>query len=119
MKTPEALAETPENWAGFYLKEKGWMEIRPRFKIQYPMKNRDKDASLISEIKTFAEKIFCPFRLKMKKLRLFNVSFSGNALFEAGLPQLECNHFFRYITSFTSFTVRGTSGKAAATRLGA
>jgi hypothetical protein len=43
MKTPEALAETPENWAGFYLKEKGWMEIRPRFKIQYPMKNRGKN----------------------------------------------------------------------------
>jgi hypothetical protein len=28
-------------------------------------------------------------------------------------------YFFRYITSFTSFTVRGTSGSAAATRLGA
>jgi hypothetical protein len=28
-------------------------------------------------------------------------------------------HFFKYITSFTSFTVRETSGKAAATRLGA
>jgi len=29
------------------------------------------------------------------------------------------NYFFRYITSFTSLTVRGTSGRAAATRLGA
>ena len=28
-------------------------------------------------------------------------------------------YFFKYITSFTSFTVRETSGKAAATRLGA
>lgn len=28
-------------------------------------------------------------------------------------------YFTWYITSFTSFTVRGTSGKAAATRLGA
>jgi hypothetical protein len=28
-------------------------------------------------------------------------------------------YFFWYITSFTSFTVRGTSGSAAATRLGA
>jgi hypothetical protein len=83
------------------------------------MKNRDKDASLISEIKTFAEKIFCSFRLKMKKLRLFSATFSQITRFEAWLPQIECNHFFRYITSFTSLTVRGTSGKAAATRLGA
>ena len=29
------------------------------------------------------------------------------------------HYFFIYITSFTSFTVRETSGKAAATRLGA
>ncbi len=29
------------------------------------------------------------------------------------------NYFTRYITSFTSFTVRGTSGNAAATRLAA
>gem|GEM_PF-5276900 len=28
-------------------------------------------------------------------------------------------YFFIYITSFTSFTVRGTSGRYAATRLGA
>ena len=28
-------------------------------------------------------------------------------------------YFFWYITSFTSLTVRGTSGKAAATRFGA
>lgn len=28
-------------------------------------------------------------------------------------------YFFMYITSFTSFTVRGTSGSAAATRFGA
>ena len=27
------------------------------------------------------------------------------------------SYFLRYITSFTSFTVRGTSGNAAATRL--
>ncbi len=29
------------------------------------------------------------------------------------------HYFFKYITSFTSFTVRLTSGNAAATRLGA
>lgn len=29
------------------------------------------------------------------------------------------NYFFKYITSFTSFTVRGTSGRAPATRFGA
>jgi hypothetical protein len=34
-------------------------------------------------------------------------------------PVFRSNYFFRYITSFTSFTVRGTSGSAAATRLGA
>jgi len=28
-------------------------------------------------------------------------------------------YLFKYITSFTNFTVRGTSGNAAATRLGA
>jgi hypothetical protein len=33
--------------------------------------------------------------------------------------QKEENYLYIYITSFTSFTVRGTSGKAAATRLGA
>jgi hypothetical protein len=38
-----------------------------------------------------------------------------------GLKSLAMKHcyLFKYITSFTNFTVRGTSGNAAATRLGA
>jgi hypothetical protein len=37
----------------------------------------------------------------------------------AGCSEKSLIYFCRYITSFTSFTVRGTSGKAAATRFGA
>lgn len=33
--------------------------------------------------------------------------------------RVKTGYLLRYITSFTSFTVLGTSGKAAATRLGA
>lgn len=33
--------------------------------------------------------------------------------------KISFDYFFWYITSLTSFTVRGTSGNAAATRLGA
>ncbi len=83
------------------------------------MKNRDKDASLISNIKTFAENYFLPFCLKMKKLCLLNTTFSKNTPFGVWPPQVGQNYFLRYKTSFTSLTVRGTSGKAAATRLGA
>lgn len=38
--------------------KKGWIEILPRFKIQYPMKNRDKDANHNLKIKTFKELFF-------------------------------------------------------------
>ena len=83
------------------------------------MKNRDKDALSILNIKTFGQLFFTSFSLKMKKLCLLNTTFLKNTQFEVALLHLEANHFFRYITSFTSFTVRGTSGSAAATRLGA
>ena len=33
---------------GIYKKKKGWIEILPRFKIQYPMKNRGKGICSIS-----------------------------------------------------------------------
>ncbi len=32
----------PDRFWGWLKKQGGWMEILPRFKIQYPMKNRDK-----------------------------------------------------------------------------
>jgi hypothetical protein len=83
------------------------------------MKNRDKDAIPILNIKTFWKKYFFCFILKMKKLCLLNTTFSFLSQFEAALLQGCSGYFFRYITSFTSFTVRGTSGSAAATRLGA
>ena len=81
------------------------------------MKNRDKDARLIPEIKSFQQKIFCSFLLRMKKLRLLNTSFLKIKL-PLFLP-FKDDYFFRYMASFTSATVRGTSGSAAATRLGA
>jgi hypothetical protein len=83
------------------------------------MKNRDKDAMPISKFKTFYKKYFFPTLLKMKKLCLLNTTFIKNTPFGVSYLQIETDHFFRYITSFTSFTVRGTSGKAAATRFGA
>ena len=82
------------------------------------MKNRDKDANLNLENKTFVRNIFAPFMLKMKKLCPLNTTFSDSTHF--GVDKiLWLFYFFRYITSFTSFTVRATSGKAAATRFGA
>ena len=44
---------------------------------------------------------------------------SCNLIKNAGSLLIEKNYVFIYITSFTSFTVRETSGNAAATRLGA
>jgi hypothetical protein len=83
------------------------------------MKNRDKDASLILKFKAFVKNIFSSFCLKMKKLCLLNTTFIKITPFGVGLLQLDPDYFFRYSTSFTSLTVRGTSGKAAATRFGA
>jgi hypothetical protein len=43
----------------------------------------------------------------------------GHRLINAKDREIVVSYFLRYITSFTSFTVRGTSGNAAATKLGA
>ena len=83
------------------------------------MKNRDKDVGLNPEIKTFCQLFFAADVLKMKKLCLLNTTFCQIYPFGAGILRLDLNYFFRYITSFTSVTVRGTSGKAAATKFGA
>lgn len=83
------------------------------------MKNRDKDAYLNSQYKTFGRNIFFPFLLKMKKLCLGKHNFFKIYPFWGRKNFIDLPYFFRYITSFTSFTVRGTSGNAAVTRLGA
>lgn len=72
------------------------------------MKNRDKDALYKSKRCTLTEFFFIVFLpLKKSPCRAGASTFSD--LF----------YLTWYITSFTSFTVRGTSGNAAATRLGA
>ncbi len=83
------------------------------------MKNRDKDALPISQFLTFLKKYFFSYVLKMKKLCFSTQLFPKNTPFGVSYLQIDNDHFFKYITSCTSLMVRGTSGKAAATRLGA
>jgi hypothetical protein len=82
------------------------------------MKNRVKDAHEKWNFKAFIQNNFCKYVKKEKghadKHDLQNI------LLLNGNSQLSIYpYFLRYITSFTSLTVRGTSGNAAATRLGA
>jgi hypothetical protein len=73
------------------------------------MKNRDKDALYKSNRCTLSDFFFIVRgRTKKKPLQ------QGR-----GQYYLYNSYFTWYITSLTSFTVRGTSGNAAATRLGA
>jgi hypothetical protein len=87
-------------------------------KIQYPMKNRDKDADLNLKIKTF-QKFFLFLRIENEKVVSFKHNFFICTHFGVLHLQIDFNYFFRYITSFTKRTVLATSGNAAATKLGA
>jgi hypothetical protein len=82
------------------------------------MKNRDKDALSISKFKVFV-KFFLAILFENEKVVSFEHNFLSTAELQTDYIRVDLNYFFRYITSFTSFTVLGTSGRAAATRLGA
>ncbi len=73
------------------------------------MKNRDKDALYKSKGCTLTGFFFQV--IKRRK--------NTAPRDRQGADNWELFYFTWYITSFTSLTVRGTSGKAAATRLGA
>jgi hypothetical protein len=84
------------------------------------MKNRDKDASNFGITKLISNYFFNKEVLKMKKLRRVYTTFFQFPQDEESIPQISPDsYFFRYITSFTSFTILGTSGRAPATKLGA
>ena len=74
------------------------------------MKNRNKDAVLYQNrcilLQLYLLRVISRIKNALLRSKAFN-----NLHFPA--------YFTWYITSFTSFTVRGTSGRAAATRLGA
>jgi hypothetical protein len=75
------------------------------------MKNHGKDAIKKAERCTLTEIYFSRVVLRKQKSPVMRT--------QTGLHHLIVNYFTWYITSFTSFTVRGTSGNAAATRFGA
>ena len=102
-----ALSELLEN-------NRGRVETQPRCKIQYPMKNRSEDAYKKPNGCITMELFFIPtIVITINKKILRSDETQDNKLLIGNI------YFFIYITSFTSFTVRDTSGKAAATRLGA
>ena len=45
-------------WARLVKKEKGWIKILPRFKIQFPMKNCGKDAASYVSRQELKQNIF-------------------------------------------------------------
>lgn len=75
------------------------------------MKNHGKDATKKAERCALNEIYFSRVVLREQKSPVVQA--------QTGLHHLIVNYFTWYITSFTSFTVRGTSGNAAATRFGA
>ena len=82
------------------------------------MKNQVKDANEKRIFKAFTQNNFLLIRRKIKgcafKAQPFNILYQIRNLYLSVFT-----YFLMYITSFTSFTVRGTSGNAAATKLGA
>ena len=93
---------------------RGRVETQPRCKIQYPMKNRSEDA--------YKKPNGC-IRMELFFINTIVITLwikkSCTLMKNAGSNIDREHYFFIYITSFTSFTVRETSGKAAATRFGA
>lgn len=73
------------------------------------MKNRNKDAASYANRCTKTEIYFSFRRTTIHKKPRFEISKRGPVIFG-------CPYFLVYITSLTSFTVLGTSGKAAFTR---
>jgi len=82
------------------------------------MKNHDKDARKKTKNKNLFKLFFSLIGAENEKVAPSCATFvlfphSGERVTQR--PR----YFFRYMISFTSFIVRGTSGKAPATRLGA
>ena len=78
------------------------------------MKNHNKDALLYPKR--------CIRKIKKLSRVFLLASHKEPGIFNTGFRQIYvkvCTYFLRYITSFTNFTVLGTSGSAAATRFGA
>ena len=98
---------------GVGVKNRGRVETQPRCKIQYPMKNHGEDAYKKPNRCITTELFFInTIGITIHKKILHSYE-ECRTIIDRG------HYFFIYITSFTSFTVRETSGKAAATRLGA
>jgi hypothetical protein len=64
-------------------------------------------------------KFFLSFSIENEKVVFFEHNFQDLYPLWGSKSKIDRNYFFRYITSFTSFTVRGTSGRAAVTKFGA
>ena len=84
------------------------------------MKNHGKDARNFRDSKTYLKYFFSIVNTDNEMFVQVECTFFRVCL-NTGKPlyKLGSAYFFKYITSFASFTVRGTSGKAAATRFGA
>ena len=83
------------------------------------MKNHGKDARKFRDSKTYLKYIFAIVNTDNEMLVQFICTIAGLASIRGTPCTGKTIYFFKYITSFASFTVRGTSGRAAATRFGA